>query len=210
MPTIVSWVREKDEELFGYFVAKHPAIRLENARVGPVGLTNADGLIITGGPDISAGFLRQPVPDPSIIEDPEPERDAWEFAAVEHALENGLPVLAVCKGVQVLNVALDGTLHLDIRGHNLPEQKSQNIQPLRYAVDATVRFEQVNSSHHQALDRLGAGLEVEAWCAQDDIVEQVRLRDYPFALGVQYHPERDFLLYAPLFERFFAQLEDNL
>lgn len=195
--------------MFGHFVGKHPALEIANARTGLVDLDRAAGLLVTGGPDISIGFLRQPVLDPSIIEDPEPERDAWEFAAVKHALAKGLPVLAVCKGVQVLNVALGGTLHLDIPGHNLPEQKSQNIQPLRYAASATVRFEMVNSSHHQALDQLGEGLKVEAWSAADGIVEQVRLRNYPFALGVQYHPERDFHHYAPLFERFFTQVERN-
>jgi putative glutamine amidotransferase len=64
----------------------------------------------------------------------------------------------------------------------------------------------VNSSHHQAIDRVGEGLEVQAWCATDDIVEQVRLRDYPYAIGVQFHPERD-LMYAPLFEEFFAAVK---
>ena len=206
MPTVVSWVREKDEPLFQQFFEKHPAIRLLNARTESADPALADGLLITGGPDVSAGFLRQPVPDPAVIQDPEPERDAWEFQAVKQALNNGLPVLAVCKGAQVLNVALDGTLHLDIPGHDLPEMRSQNIQALKFSQNATVRIERVNSSHHQALDRLGSGLEVEAWCAADDIIEQVRLRDYPFALGVQYHPERDFL-YVPLFEQFFNAVQ---
>ena len=58
-------------------------------------------------------------------------------------------------------------------------------------------FARVNSSHHQAIDRLGEGLEIEAWSADDGIIEQVRLRGYPYALGVQYHPERS-PLYAPL------------
>ena len=70
---------------------------------------------------------------------------------------------------------------------------------------ATQRFEKVNSSHHQAIDQLGGDLLVEAWCASDDIVEQVRLRNYPFALAVQYHPERD-EIYAPLFADFVAHL----
>ena len=118
-----------------------------------------------------------------------------------------MPILAVCKGVQVFNVALGGALHLDIPCHDLPELRSANVQQLRFSKNPTVRFERVNSSHHQALDRLGDGLEVEAWCAADDIIEQVRLRDYPFAVGVQYHPERDFL-YAPLFERFFEAVEN--
>ena len=164
------------------------------------------GLLLTGGPDISAEFLRQPVPDPSVILDAEPARDAWEFEAIRFALENRLPIFAVCKGMQLLNVALGGTLHLDIRGHDLPELRDRDVQPLRFATDATERIARVNSSHHQALERLGDGLRVEAWSAADDVIEQVRLREYPFALGVQFHPERG-EIYAPLFERFFAEVE---
>ena len=160
------------------------------------------------GPDISAEFLQQEIADPALIEDAEPERDRWEMNAARVALERGLPIFAICKGVQILNVALGGTLYLDIPGHRDPEAKYGNVQPLRYdahpAADSA-RFDQVNSSHHQALDRLGAGLKVEAWHVGDGIVEQVRLQDYPYALGVQYHPERD-PLYQPLFDTFFARL----
>src|SRR5438874_10932136 len=106
--------------------------------------------------------------------------------------------------MQTLNVALGGTLYLDIRGHNLPEQKTHDVQPLRSNARARHRFEKVNSSHHQAIDKLGEGLEVESWCATDDIIEQVKLRAYPFALAVQYHPERG-KIYDELFDDFVAQ-----
>ena len=79
------------------------------------------------------------------------------------------------------------------------------VKPLRTERTATHRLEKVNSSHHQAIDRLGDDLEVEAWCATDDIIEQMRLRDYPFALAVQYHPERG-ESYAPLFADFVSRL----
>lgn len=198
---IASWIRECDEENFARFFRPHPELALANARTAAVDLAEASALLLTGGPDISLEHLRQPVEDPGVIQDPEPARDEWEFLALQNALERGLPILAVCKGVQVLNVALGGTLHLDIRGHNLPEQKLQEVQALRFASAATVRFERVNSSHHQALDRLGEGLEVEAWYSDDEVIEQVRLRGYPFCFGVQYHPERG-EVYAPLFEMF--------
>jgi putative glutamine amidotransferase len=84
--------------------------------------------------------------------------------------------------------------------------KSHNVQPLRFETGARHRFEKVNSSHHQALDRLADALEVEAWHAGDGVIEQVKLRNYPWGLGVQYHPERD-SIYASLFEDFFAQLQ---
>ena len=162
-------------------------------------------VLLTGGPDVTPEFLNQPVPDLSIIEkDVNPDRDRWELDVIKKAIERGLPIFAICKGLQTLNVALGGTLHLDISGHNLPDQKTHDVQPLRSDRKTRHRFEKVNSSHHQAIDRLGEGLEVESWCATDDIIEQVRLRDYPFALGVQYHPERG-KIYDELFDDFVAQ-----
>ena len=203
---LATWIRECDDALFARFFARRPDIRVGDARRGPVDLATTHGLLLTGGPDIAAEFHHTPPPDPALIHDPEPARDAWEFTAVRAACARGLPILAICKGVQVLNVALGGTLHLDIRGHDLPAMKTANVQPLRFAAGARQRFAHVNSSHHQALDRVADALEVEAWHAGDGIIEQVRLRDYPWGVGVQYHPERD-LLYAPLFADFFAQLK---
>jgi putative glutamine amidotransferase len=66
----------------------------------------------------------------------------------------------------------------------------------------------VNSAHHQAIDQLGDDLEVEAWAAHDGIIEQVRLHKYPFALGVQYHPERS-RIYDSLFDDFLMRLEST-
>jgi putative glutamine amidotransferase len=204
MPHLGSWIRECDDALFGRFLTPHPEIRLSNARLGSVDPATLDGLLVTGGPDISVAFHNVPILNPELIKDPEPDRDAWEFAAVRSAIERGIPILAICKGVQVLNVALGGTLHLDISGHNLLEMKSENVQPLRYDASAKHRFEKVNSSHHQALDRVADALQVQAWHAGDGTIEQVRLRKYPWGVGVQYHPERD-LIYTRLFEDFFAQ-----
>jgi putative glutamine amidotransferase len=206
MLQLASWIRECDTAFFRLFLDQRPDIRTLNARLEPADMRAVHGLLVTGGPDISAEFLDQPPVDASLIHDPEPERDAWEFSAILAAMNRGLPIFCICKGVQVLNVALGGTLRLDIPGHNLPEMKTANVQPLRHATSALHRFEKVNSSHHQALDRVAARLEVEAWHAGDDVIEQVRIRDYPWGLGVQYHPERD-LIYASLFADFFAQLK---
>ena len=209
MPKIATWVREKDEKWFGPFFAKHPQVEICNARKGDVSITDMDGLLLTGGSDIAPEFLKQPVPDPSVLEqDVDPERDRWEFAAIDRALAQGLPVLAICKGMQLFNVALGGTLRLDIPGHRLPEQKDHDIQLLRSDAKAAHRFDRVNSSHHQAVDSLGQGFTVESWCANDDIVEQIRLRNYPFAIGVQYHPERG-EIYDSLFQDFFSRLFEN-
>jgi putative glutamine amidotransferase len=206
MPNLATWLREKDEKWFRPFFARHPDIRIHDARKGVIELDQIDGLLLTGGSDIAPEFLRQEIVDPGVIDkDVDRARDRWEFEAVEKTIARGRPILAICKGMQVLNVALGGTLKLDIPGHNLPEQKTADVQALRADRLARHRFEKVNSGHHQAVDRLGEGLQVEAWCATDDIIEQMRLRDYPFALAMQYHPERG-KIYDALFEDFFSRL----
>lgn len=209
MPKLATWLREKDEKWFAPFFAKQSDVEVCNALKGDVSIEGVDGLLLTGGSDIAPEFLKQPIPDPSVLEqDVEPARDKWEFAAVDQALARGLPILAICKGLQVLNLALGGTLKLDIPGHKSPQQKDNDVQSLRSQKGAAHRFEKVNSSHHQALDLVGEGLEVEAWCVDDDVIEQVRLRSYSFVIGVQYHPERG-KIYDSLFEDFFSRLRSN-
>jgi putative glutamine amidotransferase len=207
MANLATWMRPKDEKWFRPFFAKHPDVHVFDARKGDVALDQMDGLLLTGGSDISPEFLRQEVTDPSVLsKDKDPERDRWEFAAVQEALARGLPIFAICKGLQVFNVALGGTLKLDIKGHNLPEQRDRDVQPLRHSRRASHRFSKVNSAHHQAIERLGEDLEVDAWSAHDGIIEQIHLRKYPFARAVQYHPERS-PVYESLFEDFFSRLE---
>jgi len=209
MPNLATWMREKDEKWFQPFFDKHPEIRVFDARKGKASLAKMDGLLLTGGSDIAPEFLRQEIVDPSAIDkDVDVERDRWEFAAVQEALSRGLPILAICKGLQVLNVALGGTLNLDIPGHKLPEMKDRDVQLLHNDRSAKHRFGKVNSSHHQAIERAADGFEIEAWCAHDDVIEQMRLRDYPFALAVQYHPERG-KIYDDLFEDFLLRLNDH-
>jgi putative glutamine amidotransferase len=201
MPNLASWILRRDEQWFDPILATRPELNVWNAARQIVALEEMDALLLTGGADISQEYLRQPVPDPSVLEKPDPPRDEWEFAAVKVALDRGRPILAICKGMQVLNVALGGTLRLDIAGHNLPAQKSEDVQPLRSDVSARHRFAKVNSSHHQAIDQLADDCVVESWCAADDVIEQFRLCDRPFGLAVQYHPERG-SLYGPLFAEF--------
>jgi putative glutamine amidotransferase len=202
-------MQSKDEKWFRPVFEKYPDVRVCDARSKNVRLEEMNGLLLTGGPDIAQEFLRQPVPDRSVLDkDADPERDRWEFEATRDALARGLPIFAICKGLQVLNVVLGGTLKLDTKGHNLPEQKNHDIQRLRNERGAAHRFEMVNSSHHQAIDRLAKGCEVESWCATDDIIEQIRLRDHPFALAVQYHPERG-KIYNELFDDFISRIENS-
>ena len=205
MKHIATWIEEDRGKHFDELFAGLPEFRLWNARVEDVPWDEVSGLMLSGGCDISAEFLTQEVGDPAQIHEPEPARDKWEFSALHRALGAGLPIFAICRGHQVLNVALGGTLHLDIPGHKLPEQKYGDLQELEYSPGVAIRLPFVNSSHHQAIDRLGDGIEVEAWHAVDHVIEQVRLRNYPFCLGVQFHPERG-AIYRPFFDAFFEQV----
>jgi putative glutamine amidotransferase len=211
MANVASWIRPKDEPYFRRAFTPFPEVKIWNAAEREIAMDEMDGLLLTGGPDVAPEFLRQEIPDPSVLDkDIDPVRDKWEFAATKEALVRALPIFAICKGMQLFNVSLGGTLRLDIPGHNAPEMREHDVQELRTDRDATYRLERVNSSHHQAIDQLGEGLEVEAWSANDDIIEQVRLTNYPFALAVQYHPERGNAdLYAPLFADFVARLNEH-
>jgi putative glutamine amidotransferase len=149
-----------------------------------------DGLVIPGGPDVEPvryGAELGPRTGP-----PARERDAWELALMEAALAAGLPLLGVCRGMQLLNVVLGGTLTQHVDGHAGPagvfgEHTVKPVPGTRYsaAVPQTVA---VPTYHHQAVDRLGRGLVVSAH-AEDGVVEAVELPHGPFVLGVQWHPE---------------------
>jgi putative glutamine amidotransferase len=206
MRRIATWIRQCDQHWFDGILNQHPDLILHNARLGPVAMRDVDALMLTGGGDISQCYLRQSVTQPSLIADTDLARDDWEFAAVREAIAAGKPLLAICRGLQVLNVAMGGTLHIDIPHHDLAE--TENIQTLRHSSAAVHRFPAVNSTHHQALDKLGDSIEVEAWSSSDGIVEQARVRARGYAFGVQYHPERH-PLYLPLFAEFFQQLRSG-
>ena len=203
MFNLATWIRESDDHWFKPLFARRPGIVIHNARERELDIRSMDALLLTGGGDISAEFLAQRVTRPDAIIDTDSSRDEWEFGALRAILAAGKPLLAICRGLQVLNVGTGGTLHLDIPDHDIAE--TNNIQKLRYDSTAVHRFDAVNSSHHQAIDRPGYGIVVEGWSSADDVIEQARLRDYPFAIGVQYHPERH-SQYRSLFDAFFEHI----
>jgi putative glutamine amidotransferase len=159
-------------------------------------LSRLDGLLFTGGGDVSpARYGATPVSQVAGVDD---ERDSSEVALVVEALAMGLPVLAVCRGVQILNVALGGTLvqHLpDVTSqpHLVVDHKREPVHTVRLEPDSLLGriigtpSLGVNSLHHQAVDQVGTGLRPVGW-AEDGIIEALE-HDSGRAIGVQWHPE---------------------
>ncbi|WP_436987767.1 gamma-glutamyl-gamma-aminobutyrate hydrolase family protein [Streptomyces sp. enrichment culture] len=149
-----------------------------------------DGLVVAGGPDVEPvryGAEREPRTGP-----PAPERDAWELALIDAALAAGVPLLGICRGMQLLNVALGGTLvqHLDGHAEVVGVFGGHPVKPVPGTLYGAIVPEEtsVPTYHHQAVDRLGEGLVPSAYAA-DGTVEAVELPAPGWVLGVQWHPE---------------------
>ncbi|MFJ8718881.1 gamma-glutamyl-gamma-aminobutyrate hydrolase family protein [Streptomyces violaceus] len=150
-----------------------------------------DGLVIAGGPDVEPvryGAEREPRTGP-----PARERDAWELALIDAALAAGVPLLGICRGMQLLNVALGGTLVQHIEGHAevVGVFGGHAVKPVPGSLYGGVVPEEtfVPTYHHQAVDRLGEGLVPSAYAA-DGTIEALELPTHPgWVLGVQWHPE---------------------
>ena len=163
-------------------------------------LDRLHGLVLTGGSDIDPGsYGAEPHEHTAAVA---PGRDRFEIALARGALARDMPVLGICRGMQVLNVALGGGIeqHLpDIVGHeghrHTPGTFSDHrvrLEPGSLAARVVGREEEhVKSHHHQALDGLGEGLVPTGWSIADGVVEAIELPERRFALGVLWHPEED-------------------
>jgi len=165
-------------------------------------VASLDGVVLAGGADVNpARYGAQPHPETAISD---PDRDAWEFAVASAALREGVPLLGICRGMQVLNVYLGGTLHQhvpDLVGHDGHNGPHSGFDAHRVRVTAGQRlptilpggdYFDVPTHHHQAVDVTGAGLVAVAW-AEDGIVEAVEGNPGEldgFVIGVQWHPEQ--------------------
>ncbi|MEV2196560.1 gamma-glutamyl-gamma-aminobutyrate hydrolase family protein [Streptomyces phaeochromogenes] len=156
-----------------------------------------DGLVLLAGPDIDpARYSAERHPETKRVD---PGRDASEMALLAAALETEVPVLGVCRGLQLLNVLRNGTIHQhlpDVLGHegHLPEVGSFGPQEVRLKPGSHVSgflggtSATVPCRHHQAVDRIGTGLTATAW-AVDGTIEALEATDHPFAVGLQWHAE---------------------
>jgi len=181
-----------------------------------------DGVILVGGTDVDPsayGMARSPR-----TMDPDPARDDAEIAICRAAVSANRPLLAICRGMQVLNVALGGTLVQHIDHHSRPDRYNEEVHEVRVDgesrlarivapfVDRPVRADarergyltiHTNSMHHQCVDILGDGVRAVAW-AEDGTIEAIEVLGAPNVLGVQWHPEtlRHLPLHLSLFRAF--------
>lgn len=164
-------------------------------------LAQVDGVLLPGGGDVDPTFYHQPLSDQ--IKRMDPDRDRVEIWAAQTAVAQQKPLLAICRGHQILNVALGGSLWADLgsqapgaTNHDFDGSHPRNFIAHSVAIRAESRLARyvgegetaVNSLHHQAIRDLAPGLTVTA-TAPDGIIEAVELPDHPFAIGVQWHPE---------------------
>jgi putative glutamine amidotransferase len=161
-----------------------------------------DGLVLAGGPDVDPatyGAPRHPKTDRSVR-----ERDDFELALTKRAMERDIPLLAICRGLQVMNVARGGTLiqhlpdhvghedHRRVVGTFEGSDHDVRLEPGSLAARAAGEEEHATRSHHhQGVDQIGDGLVVTGWAEIDDLPEALEDPGLRFALGVQWHPEAD-------------------
>ena len=187
----------------------------------------SDGVMLSGGDDVQPGLYRKTVPRTlaATVHEIDPDRDWMELVLIDEIFRQRKPLLAICRGHQILNVALGGTLFVDIALEvpgALDHRQSSRKDEIVHEVTLTKRSQigmicgtetlGVNTSHHQSVDRVAELLRVTAW-SSDDVVEGLELREsetglLPFLLAVQFHPERLFnrqQAHKNIFEQFVRQ-----
>jgi putative glutamine amidotransferase len=165
-------------------------------------LDSLDGVVLTGGDDFRAERLGRPLHPAAVPVIP--ERDRGDFLLIEAILARRTPTLAICLGMQELNVHLGGTVYQDLpaerpgavlhmgaadAGRFVPHDLQVDPGTLLSEIWNGATSATVNSAHHQAIRDLAGGLKAVAWAA-DWLIEAVELPAHPFCLGVQWHPER--------------------
>jgi putative glutamine amidotransferase len=171
---------------------------LDLAAIEPL-LDRLTGICLSGGPDLDPGaYAERPHPD---LGPTEPDLDRFEFELARQADARGLPILAICRGMQALNVARGGSLHQHLPDrpgvtidHRRREGADHTIHDVTVAAGSRLarlmgrRRAQVNSFHHQAAHRIGSGLRAVAW-APDGVIEGLEAPARDFCVGVQWHAE---------------------
>jgi putative glutamine amidotransferase len=208
-------------EALPFLIPSFPAARADYAAEVAAHLS---GLVLMGGSDVAPETYGEKPLRPEWAGDP--IRDAYEIALVKEFRKQKKPILGICRGIQILNVALGGTLYQDITEqvpgahlHRDWHRYDQNFHPVRLepggqlaALYSGITSAVINSVHHQAVKDLAPGLIVEARSEVEGIVEAVSFPGEPFLLGIQWHPEfpaigREVLSGAPLRTEFLRQAQ---
>lgn len=216
----VRWLRGQDETI--------DVIRL-SATDDSEGIQHCDGLVLSGGIDIEPSLYGGSLTyEKAPVNGWQKERDLFEQSALSYAWQRGVPVLGVCRGLQLINVSCRGTLvqDLGVRGDDVHENvagvdKRHGVNILDGTLLAAIagqRQGEANSAHHQAIGRLGEGLKINSLAA-DGTIEGIEWADgtgKPFMLAVQWHPERmyvnglaDTFLYREIRDRYVEEVRRN-
>lgn len=182
--------RKKDTVNYENFIQKMPATPLTT--LSPGELSHCDALILPGGGDITPAFFGEHNTGSRNIDT---ELDILQFQALEFGLRHGLPILGICKGMQVINVALGGTIVQDMPDSSIHRYRNGDQYHNTKIAEGSCLHSLygnetiVNSAHHQCIGQLGNGLSPIQWCAEDNCVEAIVHETLPI-LGLQWHPER--------------------
>jgi putative glutamine amidotransferase len=186
-----------------------------------------DGVLLTGGGDVDPAFYGEDRHE--TVDDAEPGRDEFELDLARRAMEQDFPLLAICRGAQVLNVAAGGTLVQDIPSavtsdltHSLTEPKDCVAHDIRIVSESRLHAAlgsavnsscacRVNSRHHQSVGKLGNQLVASA-TAPDGVIEAIEVPEATFCVGVQWHPENFWRTgeFKPLFDAFVEAARERL
>jgi putative glutamine amidotransferase len=199
----MTWTPLRFEAYVAWIAHLSPEIEVIPLKAGTdltASLTEADGLLLTGGGDIHPTFFGASDPQ-GLSRSVDPARDQHEIEAVRLALQREIPILGICRGLQVVNVALGGTLVIDLPAAGFRDHSNKNNYQLAHPLSVCPGTQlaeimqrptlMVNTSHHQAIDRLGKGLAASAF-SEDGVIEAAEWKERKgraYLSLVQWHPE---------------------
>lgn len=189
----IRWLKRSEPEL--------EVVKLSYAADNLRELDRCDGLVLTGGGDVDPVLYRQEG-NPNLIQDVDRKRDDFEFRVIDSATRHAIPMLGICRGLQITNVVFGGSLFVDLesKGYTAHRQagEEENRHPIQIVSGSQLstiigsNSGEVNSAHHQAANDVGSNLKASAF-SPDGVIEALEWVDpagKPFLLLVQWHPER--------------------